>query len=244
MQKIPLPTGIDDFKKLRSNNNYYIDKTILIEQVVETRSEVTLFTRPRRFGKSLNMSMLQNFFEIGTDPSLFNNLYISKNTNLCEKYLGKYPVIFISLKGIDADSYEKARAQLIRTLNREARKFQFLLESDKLTTIDKKLFLELLDRNMEEDAITSSLQELTELLEIHYSQKVIVLIDEYDVPLAKAHENGYYDKMVLLIRNLFGNALKTNTSLAFAVLTGCLRIAKESIFTGVIFFDKTLQSFP
>lgn len=232
MQKIPLPTGIDDFKKLRSNNNYYIDKTILIEQVVETRSEVTLFTRPRRFGKSLNMSMLQNFFEIGTDPSLFNNLYISKNTNLCEKYLGKYPVIFISLKGIDADSYEKARAQLIRTLNREARKFQFLLESDKLTTIDKKLFLELLDRNMEEDAITSSLQELTELLEIHYSQKVIVLIDEYDVPLAKAHENGYYDKMVLLIRNLFGNALKTNTSLAFAVLTGCLRIAKESIFTG------------
>ena len=237
MQKIPLPTGIDDFKKLRSNNNYYIDKTILIEQVVETRSEVTLFTRPRRFGKSLNMSMLQNFFEIGTDPSLFNNLYISKNTNLCEKYLGmhqgKYPVIFISLKGIDADSYEKARAQLIRTLNREARKFQFLLESDKLTTIDKKLFLELLDRNMEEDAITSSLQELTELLEIHYSQKVIVLIDEYDVPLAKAHENGYYDKMVLLIRNLFGNALKTNTSLAFAVLTGCLRIAKESIFTGL-----------
>ena len=233
MQKLPLPTGIDDFKKLRSNNNYYIDKTILIEQVVETRSEVTLFTRPRRFGKSLNMSMLQSFFEIGTDPSLFADLYVSKNTDLCEKYLGKYPVIFISLKGIDAGSYEKARAQLIRTLNREARRFQFLLESDKLTTIDKKLFLELLDRNMEEDAITSSLQELTELLEIHYNQKVIVLIDEYDVPLAKAHENGYYDKMVLLIRNLFGNALKTNTSLAFAVLTGCLRIAKESIFTGL-----------
>ena len=233
MQKLPLPTGIDDFKKLRSNNNYYIDKTILIEQVVETRSEVTLFTRPRRFGKSLNMSMLQSFFEIGTDPSLFADLYVSKNTDLCEKYLGKYPVIFISLKGIDAGSYEKARAQLIRTLNREARRFQFLLESDRLTTIDKKLFLELLDRNMEEDAITSSLQELTELLEIHYNQKVIVLIDEYDVPLAKAHENGYYDKMVLLIRNLFGNALKTNTSLAFAVLTGCLRIAKESIFTGL-----------
>ena len=233
MQKLPLPTGIDDFKKLRSNNNYYIDKTILIEQVVEIRSEVSLFTRPRRFGKSLNMSMLQSFFEIGTDPSLFADLYVSKNTDLCEKYLGKYPVIFISLKGIDAGSYEKARAQLIRTLNREARRFQFLLESDKLTTIDKKLFLELLDRNMEEDAITSSLQELTELLEIHYNQKVIVLIDEYDVPLAKAHENGYYDKMVLLIRNLFGNALKTNTSLAFAVLTGCLRIAKESIFTGL-----------
>ena len=232
MQKIPLPTGIDDFKEI-VKNYYYIDKTSLIEQVLENGSKVSLFTRPRRFGKSLNMSMLQSFFEIGTDPSLFDNLYISKNTDLCEKYFGKYPVIFISLKGIDADSYEKARAQLIRALNREARRFQFLLESDKLTTIDKKLFLEILDRNMEEDAITSSLQELTELLEIHYNQKVIVLIDEYDVPLAKAHENGYYDKMVLLIRNLFGNALKTNTSLAFAVLTGCLRIAKESIFTGL-----------
>ena len=232
MQKIPLPTGIDDFKEI-VKNYYYIDKTSLIEQVLENGSKVSLFTRPRRFGKSLNMSMLQSFFEIGTDPSLFADLYVSKNTDLCEKYLGKYPVIFISLKGIDAGSYEKARAQLIRTLNREARRFQFLLESDKLTTIDKKLFLELLDRNMEEDAITSSLQELTELLEIHYNQKVIVLIDEYDVPLAKAHENGYYDKMVLLIRNLFGNALKTNTSLAFAVLTGCLRIAKESIFTGL-----------
>ena len=147
--------------------------------------------------------------------------------------MGKYPVISISLKGIDADSYEKARAQLIKTINREARRFQFLLESDKLSRVDKALFSELLTRNMEEDTITSSIQELTELLEVHYEQQVVVLIDEYDVPMAKAHENGYYDEMVLLLRNMFGNVLKTNSSLAFAVLTGCLRIAKESIFTGL-----------
>ena len=232
MKKRKLPTGIENFEEI-IEDYYYVDKTSLIEQVVEQGSKVTLFTRPRRFGKSLNMSMLKCFFEIGTNPSLFDNLYISKNTELCEKYLGRYPVIFISLKGMDADSYPKARAQLIRIINREARRFQILLKSDDLSEIDKKLFMELLDREMEEDGITSSLQELTELLELHYKQKVVVLIDEYDVPLAKAHENGYYNEMVLLIRNMFGNVLKTNPSLAFAVLTGCLRIAKESIFTGL-----------
>ena len=233
MRNPKLPTGIDNFKKIRNGNYYYVDKTSLIEQILNNGSEVTLFTRPRRFGKSLNMSMIQHFFEIGTDPALFDGLKISKNTEICEQYMGKYPVISISLKGIDADSYEKARAQLIKTINREARRFQFLLESDKLSRVDKALFLELLTRNMEEDTITSSLQELTELLEVHYEQQVVVLIDEYDVPMAKAHENGYYDEMVLLIRNLFENALKTNSSLKFAVLTGCLRIAKESIFTGL-----------
>lgn len=233
MRKQKLPTGIDNFKKLRNSGYYYIDKTSLIEQILNNGSEVTLFTRPRRFGKSLNMSMLQNFFEVGTDPELFKGLYISKNTEICEQYMGKYPVIFVSLKGIDADTYVKARAQLIKMINREARRFQFLLESDRLSRIDKELFSELLTRNMEEDTITSSLQELTELLEIHYEQQVVVLIDEYDVPLAKAHENGYYDEMVLLLRNMFGNVLKTNRSLAFAVLTGCLRIAKESVFTGL-----------
>lgn len=232
MKKRKLPTGIENFEEI-VEDYYYVDKTSLIEQVVEQGSKVTLFTRPRRFGKSLNMSMLKCFFEIGTNPYLFDKLYISKNTELCEKYLGRYPVIFISLKGIDADSYPKARAQLIRIINREARRFQILLKSNDLSEIDKKLFLELLDREMEEDGITSSLQELTELLELHYRQKVVVLIDEYDVPLAKAHENGYYNEMVLLIRNMFGNVLKTNSSLAFAVLTGCLRIAKESIFTGL-----------
>ena len=228
-----IPIGIEDFKEIREEGYYYVDKTALIEQVLEKRSKVTLFTRPRRFGKSLNMSMLKRFFEIGTDPSLFEGLHISKNAALCERYMGKYPVIAISLKGVDADSYTKAKAQIIKIINREARRHRLLLKSEKLDSFDKELLTQLLSRNMEEDTITSSLQELTELLEAHFSKKVVVLIDEYDVPLAKAYENGYYNEMVLLIRNLFGNVLKTNDSLAFAVLTGCLRIAKESIFTGL-----------
>ncbi len=231
--KLMLPTGIEDFKEIRTDGYYYVDKTALIEQVLDKRSKVTLFTRPRRFGKTLNMSMLRYFFETGTDSKLFNGLYISQNAELCEKYMGKYPVIAISLKGVDADSYTKAKAQIIKIINREARRHRFLLKSENLDSFDKKLLTQLLSRQMEEDTITSSLQELTEVLEAHFSKKVVVLIDEYDVPLAKAYENGYYDKMVLLIRNLFGNVLKTNDSLAFAVLTGCLRIAKESIFTGL-----------
>ena len=228
-----LPTEIEDFKEIRTDGYYYVDKTALIEQVLDKRSKVTLFTRPRRFGKTLNMSMLRYFFETGTDSKLFNGLYISQNAELCEKYMGKYPVIAISLKGVDADSYTKAKAQIIKIINREARRHRFLLKSENLDSFDKELLTQLLSRQMEEDTITSSLQELTEVLEAHFSKKVVVLIDEYDVPLAKAYENGYYDKMVLLIRNLFGNVLKTNDSLAFAVLTGCLRIAKESIFTGL-----------
>lgn len=231
--KLMLPTGIEDFKEIRTDGYYYVDKTALIEQVLDKRSKVTLFTRPRRFGKTLNMSMLRYFFETGTDSKLFNGLYISQNAELCEKYMGKYPVIAISLKGVDADSYTKAKAQIIKIINREARHHRLLLKSEKLDSFDKELLTQLLSRNMEEDTITSSLQELTELLEAHFSKKVVVLIDEYDVPLAKAYENGYYNEMVLLIRNLFGNVLKTNDSLAFAVLTGCLRIAKESIFTGL-----------
>ena len=231
--KLMLPTGIEDFKEIRTDGYYYVDKTALIEQVLDKRSKVTLFTRPWRFGKTLNMSMLRYFFETGTDSKLFNGLYISQNAELCEKYMGKYPVIAISLKGVDADSYTKAKAQIIKIINREARRHRLLLKSEKLDSFDKELLTQLLSRNMEEDTITSSLQELTELLEAHFSKKVVGLIDEYDVPLAKAYENGYYNEMVLLIRNLFGNVLKTNDSLAFAVLTGCLRIAKESIFTGL-----------
>ena len=231
--KLMLPTGIEDFKEIRTDGYYYVDKTALIEQVLDKRSKVTLFTRPRRFGKTLNMSMVRYFFETGTDSKLFNGLYISQNAELCEKYMGKYPVIAISLKGVDADSYTKAKAQIIKIINREARRHRFLLKSENLDSFDKELLTQLLSRQMEEDTITSSLQELTEVLEAHFSKKVVVLIDKYDVPLAKAYENGYYDKMVLLIRNLFGNVLKTNDSLAFAVLTGCLRIAKESIFTGL-----------
>ena len=231
--KLILPTGIEDFKEIRTDGYYYVDKTALIEQVLKERSKVTLFTRPRRFGKTLNMSMLRYFFEIGVDSTLFDGLHISENAEMCEKYMGQYPVIAINLKGVDADSYPKAKAQIIKIINREARRHRFLLKSENLDSFDKELLTQLLSRQMEEDTITSSLQELTELLEAHFSKKVVVLIDEYDVPLAKAYENGYYDEMVLLIRNLFGNVLKTNDSLAFAVLTGCLRIAKESIFTGL-----------
>lgn len=233
MEQLRLPVGIEDFAEIRRHGYYYVDKTQLIEQVLNRRNKVSLFTRPRRFGKTLNMSMLQHFFEIGTDPKFFQGLSISKNNELCEKHMGKYPVVSISLKSIHADSYAKAKAQLIKLVNREARRVQFLLDSDRLTAVDKALFSELLDREMEEDTLVSSLQELTELLEIHFGQQVIVLIDEYDVPLAKANQNGYYDEMALLLRNFFENVLKTNDSLEFAVLTGCLRIAKESIFIGL-----------
>lgn len=231
--KLSLPIGIEDFKEVRKDGYYYVDKTSLIEQVLEKRSKVTLFTRPRRFGKSLNMSMLKNFFEIGTDAALFEGLHISKNTQMCEKYMGKYPVIAVSLKGVDAATYEEAFSALVDIINQIASQVQFLMDSTKLTDFDKTRFQGLFNENMNLKTLGSSLLWLSIFLEKHYNKKVVVLIDEYDVPLAKAHENGYYDKMVLLIRNMFGNVLKTNNSLAFAVLTGCLRIAKESIFTGL-----------
>ena len=228
-----LPTGVEDFEEIRTEGYYYVDKTALIEQILDKRSKVTLFTRPRRFGKTLNMSMVQHFFEIGTDPALFDGLHISENAELCEKYMGKYPVISISLKGVDANSYGEAKLELAKVINREARRYRFLLNDSRMDFIDKELFTQLINPQMEEYTLTNSLQDFTELLEKYFSQKVVVLIDEYDVPLAKAYENGFYDQMVLLIRKLFGNVLKTNNSLAFAVLTGCLRIAKESIFTGL-----------
>lgn len=231
--KLSLPIGIEDFKEVRKDGYYYVDKTVLIEQVLEKRSKVTLFTRPRRFGKSLNMSMLKNFFEIGTDAALFEGLHISQNTQMCKKYMGKYPVIAVSLKSVDAATYEGAFDQLVDIINNSASEFLFLQNSDSLTDYEKERFFKLLDDQMNQKIMGSSMLWLTKLLEKHYNKKVVVLIDEYDVPLAKAHENGYYDEMVLLIRNMFGNVLKTNNSLAFAVLTGCLRLAKESIFTGL-----------
>ena len=231
--KLSLPIGIEDFKEVRKDGYYYVDKTALIQQVLEKRSKVTLFTRPRRFGKSLNMSMLKNFFEIGTDAALFEGLHISKNTQMCEKYMGKYPVIAVSLKGVDAATYEEAFSALVDIINQIASQVQFLMDSTKLTDFDKTRFQGLFNENMNLKTLGSSLLWLSIFLEKHYNKKVVVLIDEYDVPLAKAHENGYDDKMVRLIRNMFGNVLKTNNSLAFAVLTGCLRIAKESIFTGL-----------
>ena len=228
-----LPIGIENFEKLRQEDFYYIDKTQLIEQLLTRWGEVNLFTRPRRFGKSLNMSMLQSFFEIGKDKTLFDGLRISDNQELCEKYQGKFPVVSVSLKGINGVTYEEARRFLIKTINEEARRLSVLSDSTELDETDHELLTQLKKKEMTNDSLVYSIRELTELLEKHYGRKVIVLIDEYDVPLAKANENGYYDEMVLLIRNLFENALKTNNSLKFAVLTGCLRIAKESIFTGL-----------
>ena len=228
-----LPIGIEDFEEIRSENFYYVDKTKLIEQLLDKWGKVNLFTRPRRFGKSLNMSMLQRFFEIGADPGLFEGLYISQNRELCETYMGKFPVICISLKGVNAGRFEEARSQLIKVVNREARRLQFLSESKQLTSEDRRLFKTLLDKDMDSGTLASGLQELSELLSRHYGRKVLILIDEYDVPLAKANEQGYYDEMVFLLRNFFENALKTNEYLKFAVLTGCLRVAKESIFTGL-----------
>ena len=228
-----LPIGIENFEKMRREDFYYVDKSHVIGQLLTQWGKVNLFTRPRRFGKSLNMSMLQSFFEIGKDKTLFDGLRISDNQELCEKYQGKFPVVFVSLKGINGATYEEARRFLIKTINEEARRLSVLSDSTELDETDHELLIQLKKKEMTNDSLVYSIRELTELLEKHYGSKVIVLIDEYDVPLAKANENGYYDEMVLLIRNLFENALKTNNSLKFAVLTGCLRIAKESIFTGL-----------
>ena len=228
-----LPIGIENFEKMRREDFYYVDKSHVIEQLLTQWGKVNLFTRPRRFGKSLNMSMLQSFFEIGKDKTLFDGLRISDNQELCEEYQGKFPVVSVSLKGINGATYEEARRFLIKTINEEARRLSVLSDSTELDETDHELLTQLKKKEMTNDSLVYSIRELTELLEKHYGSKVIVLIDEYDVPLAKANENGYYDEMVLLIRNLFENALKTNSSLKFAVLTGCLRIAKESIFTGL-----------
>lgn len=231
--KKKLPIGIENFEKLQTEDFYYIDKTNLIKELLTGLAEVTLFTRPRRFGKSLNMSMLKCFFELGTDKKLFSKLKISEETALCEEYMGKYPVISVSLKGMNAGNYEKALEMAVEVIRSEARRFQYLLDSERLTSYDKEAFIALLQEDMKEGTLCSSLKVLSELLEKHHGSKVILLIDEYDVPLAKAFEREYYDPMVLFIRNMFEYALKTNESLKFAVLTGCMRISKESIFTGL-----------
>lgn len=233
MKKKRLPIGIENFAELQKEKFYYVDKTNFIKDLLEQWSKVNLFTRPRRFGKSLNMSMLRYFFEPGGDKEIFKNLAISKETELCEEYMGKFPVVSISLKGMNAETYEKACAMSVQVIQSEARRFQYLLESERLTSYEKKAFVSLLQADMGEDVLCSSLKIMSELLEKHHGCKVIILIDEYDVPLAKAFERGYYDQMVILIRNMFEYALKTNDSLKFAVLTGCMRISKESIFTGL-----------
>ena len=234
--RLKLPVGIENFEEIRRNQYYYIDKTKLIEQLFDSLGKVSLFTRPRRFGKTLNMSMLKSFFEIGTDPSLFYGLYISKNQDLCKQHLGQYPVIFLSLKGVEGLSFSEARRRCIQLIKREVERFYVLKDSQRLLDIDKIKYCQLLemkDQPEEVDIIISSIKTLSDLLYKHYGKKAVILIDEYDVPLDKAFQYGYYREMVHFIRGLLGEVLKTNDSLAFAVLTGCLRVSKESIFTGL-----------
>ena len=228
-----LPVGLENFELIMEDNYYYVDKTGLISELIRNGGMVNLFTRPRRFGKTLNMSMLEHFFSIEKEQSIFDNLAISKDINLCQTHMGKYPVIFVSLKGINAENYDTAFRLTIETIRGVAKKNNFLETSDKLDDYEKRDYQILLDKNMDDATLFFSLKTLSELLEKHYGTKVILLIDEYDVPLAKAFENGYYDQMVFLIRNLLEQALKTNNSLKFAVMTGCMRISKESIFTGL-----------
>ena len=237
-EQTKLPVGIENFEEIRSNGYYYIDKTKLIEQLLDNRGKVNLFTRPRRFGKTLNMSMLKCFFENGTDPVLFDGLAISSNEQLCKEYMGKYPVIFISLKNVEGLDYEAAKYQMIELIAKEAERFEFLEDSFRLTNSEKDKYTSMITLlegtyQMSDELLLSSLQTLSELLYKHYGKKTIILIDEYDVPLDKAFQHGYYQEMVTLIRAMFGKALKTNNALEFAVLTGCLRVSKESIFTGL-----------
>ena len=236
--KLKLPVGIEDFREIRRKDFYYIDKTGLIEQLLDSWGKVNLFTRPCRFGKTLNMSMLRYFFETGTDKTLFEGLHISQRSDLCEEYMGKFPVVSLTLKGVDGLTFERAKNKLLKYIALEAERFNFLKNSDKLTDNEKQRYGALIRMQdgkyvMDEDTLESALQTLSELLYRHYGQKVIILIDEYDVPLDKAYQNDYYREMVVMIRSLFGEALKTNEFLQFAVLTGCLRVSKESIFTGL-----------
>lgn len=239
MKKFPI--GIDGFEKIRTNDFYYVDKTLFIAELLRNWGEVNLFTRPRRFGKSLNMSMLKSFFEIGGNQKIFDGLRIMQEKDLCEHYMGKFPVISISLKNVDGRCFEAAVEALRVTIGNEAMRFPFLEDSDRLSSEERNIYTKLIavDRtsaaqfSMSDDMLTASVRTLARLLAKHYGQKVMILIDEYDVPLDKAFQGGYYDDMVNLLRNLLGNALKSNEDLFMAVLTGCLRISKESIFTGL-----------
>ncbi len=229
-----LPIGIEFFDHFKRDNFYYVDKTGLIRDLLNTRGSVNLFTRPRRFGKSLNMDMLKAFFEIGANPALFDGLEISKETQLCQQHMGKYPVISISLKDIEGTDFQTAYAMLVNTISEEAARFSGLLNSDRLTQFEKEKLIYLIKGRFENAAyLHSSLRLLTQLLFKHYEMPVIVLIDEYDVPLDKAYQQGHYPQMIMHIRSLFSQVLKTNQYLYFAVVTGCLRIARESIFTGL-----------
>ena len=240
-KKEKLPIGIENFKEIRTEDFYYVDKTGLITDLLNSQGKVNLFTRPRRFGKSLNLNMLQYFFEYGCDSTLFDGLKIAEEQEICEKYMGKYPVISITLKSVSALNYQKARGMLCSVIGSEAMRFLFLKESNRLSDEEKVWYKQLINLDetgqtefiMSDEVLANSLRNLSRLLQKHYGQQVILLIDEYDVPLDKAQQYDYYDEMVDMIRKLFGQALKSNDSLKLAVLTGCLRVAKESIFTGL-----------
>lgn len=237
-EALKLPVGIEDFAEIRQAGFYYVDKTKFIEQLLDGWGKVNLFTRPRRFGKTLNMSMLRYFFEIGADASLFDGLQIAKNKKLCEEYQEKYPVIFLSFKNVEGLTFADAQYRLAELIAGEAERFAFLAQSDKLTENERSLYCGLTAVRegryaLAGEVLVSALQLLSKLLSKHYGQKTIILLDEYDVPLDKAFQNGYYKEMVSLIRGMLGQALKTNEFLQFAVLTGCLRVSKESIFTGL-----------
>lgn len=233
MENRKLPVGIENFEEIRTEGFYYVDKTGLIRDLLNNWGKVNLFTRPRRFGKTLNMSMLKSFFEIGADRTLFDGLAISRETALCEAYMGRFPVVFVSLKGVDGLTFEEAYGMLRRILRSEFSRLGFLKQSERIAEDDKRPFERFLKEQDTMDDVQESLKMLSSLLYQHYGQKTILLIDEYDVPLDKAFQHGYYKEMVALIRGLFGQALKTNDYLQFAVLTGCLRVSKESIFTGL-----------
>lgn len=238
-EKLKLPMGIENFREIRTGGYYYIDKTVLIKTLMENLGKVNLFTRPRRFGKTLTMSMLKNFFEVGSNSAIFDGLEIAKEKELCEEYMGKFPVISITLKGATGETFAEAKAMLCRIIGKEAMRFQFLLESDKINDIERSQYKALISTDntgtftMSDDLLKDSLLMLSQFLQKYYKQDVVMLIDEYDVPLDKAYQAGYYNAMVELIRILFGNAFKSNDNLKFAILTGCLRISKESIFTGL-----------
>ena len=237
-KQLKLPVGIENFQEIRQLGFYYVDKTKMVEHLLSQWGKVNLFTSPRRFGKTLNMSMLRYFFEIGTDPTLFDGLFISQNKELCETYLGKFPVVFLSLKNVDGLTFEEARYRLTELIAKEAERFGFLADSDRLSENEKKMYQALTALSdgrytMDELLLVSAIQTISQLLYRHYGQKIILLMDEYDVPLDKAFQHGYYREMVSLIRGMFGQVLKTNDFLYFAVLTGCLRGSKESIFTGL-----------
>lgn len=233
MDRKKLPIGYDSFEEIRKGDFYYIDKTLLIKDLLSKAGKVNLFTRPRRFGKTLNMSMLKSFFEIGSDKSLFDGLAISGEKQLCEEYQAKHPVVFLSLKGVEGLKYEDAIQWLAYLVSNECIRLAFLAESSHVDEADKRRFQRLKEQKSEEKDLQASLVTLMRMLRAHYGEQVILLIDEYDVPLDKAHTNGYYDQMVAFLRGFFGEAFKTNPDLYFAVVTGCLRISKESIFTGI-----------